>query len=91
MSIIAPFADSRQEGHLAEPGRFFEIYVRCPVEVCAVRDVKGHYSRAAAGALQNFTGVSGPFEEPTKANLIVDTNIYSVGECVEQILKLISC
>lgn len=90
MAIIAPFADSRAEGHLAEPVNFFEIYVRCPVDVCAMRDVKGNYKRAAAGALPNFTGVSAPFEEPEEANLIVDTNIYSVEECVDQILKLIS-
>ncbi len=90
MSIIAPFADSRQEARSAEPDNFFEIYVRCPVDVCAARDVKGHYKKAAEGSLPNFTGVSAPFEEPKEAHLIVDTDIYSVEECVDQVLKLIS-
>ena len=58
----------------ARLGRFFEIYLRCPPEVCAQRDRKGNYARALRGELPNFIGVDEPYEESSDPELIIDTS-----------------
>lgn len=61
-------------------GRYMEVYLRCPVEVCAARDYKGNYQRALAGELDNFIGITFPYEESTP-ELVLDTHRKSVEEC----------
>ncbi|MFA5005172.1 MAG: adenylyl-sulfate kinase, partial [Candidatus Omnitrophota bacterium] len=70
-------------------GNFKLVFVKCPAEVCAGRDVKGMYKKAKAGELKDFTGVSAPFEEPNDADVVVDTERLGVEECVAKILKSI--
>ena len=65
------------------------IYVDCPVKVCAERDVKGMYAKARAGEIADFTGVDAPYEVPQKPDLVVKTHLFSINECVNQILKAI--
>lgn len=85
--FISPFtADRRFARSLVPDGRFFEIYVKCDLEVVKRRDTKGLYAKAIAGELDNFTGISSPYEEPENAELVVETDISSVDEIVEQIL-----
>jgi adenylylsulfate kinase len=70
---------------------FLEIFVSTPIEICETRDVKGLYEKARAGKIQNFTGVSAPFEIPRNAILSIDTSDQSVEECVNILLdKLFS-
>jgi len=57
----------------AEIGRFVEVYVKCPLEVLIQRDEKGLYRRALAGEIDNFTGVSDPYEEPEGPEITVET------------------
>ena len=66
---IAPFEEDRKfNKNLISPfGKYVELYVDTPVEVCEERDVKGLYKAARAGTLKNFTGVSDPFEVPVNA------------------------
>lgn len=72
-ALISPFRLARQEA-LLEIGNFVEVYVKCPSEVCAKRDIKGHYAKALAGDLQNFTGVSDPYEAPLDPQIVLDTD-----------------
>jgi bifunctional enzyme CysN/CysC len=90
-STISPHAADRAVARAAARGAFHEIYVRASVATCEARDVKGHYARARAGELPDFTGVSAPYEEPEAPELLVDTNAspveFSVGTVVEYLIK----
>ncbi len=66
---------------------FFEIFVKCDLEVCKRRDPKGLYAKALAGEIKNFTGISSPYEEPQTPELVVETDLRSTEEIVEQIIN----
>ncbi|PID84803.1 MAG: bifunctional sulfate adenylyltransferase subunit 1/adenylylsulfate kinase [Chloroflexi bacterium] len=85
--FISPFAADRCFARQLVPnGRFIEIYVKCDLDVVKRRDTKGLYARAMAGEIDNFTGISSPYEEPENAELVVETDIHTVDELVEQII-----
>jgi sulfate adenylyltransferase len=88
---IAPFAASRQEirQRVEQHGLFVLVHVATPLAVCESRDRKGLYARARAGELTDFTGISSPYEEPTDADVSVDTSRQSVGESVTAILEVV--
>ena len=89
-AFISPYRnDRRRVRNLVSGGDFIEIYCRCSLEVCEKRDKKGLYSRARAGEIKEFTGISAPYEEPENADIIVDTDKVPLNECVEKILGLI--
>jgi len=89
-AFISPFrADRERVRSLVPHGDFFEIYCRCPLEVCETRDVKGFYKRARAGQIKDFTGISSPYEEPEQAELVVDTGMLSLEESVASVLLLL--
>ncbi len=89
-AFISPYRnDRRRVRNLVSGGDFIEIYCRCSLEVCERRDKKGLYSRARAGEIKEFTGISAPYEEPENADIIVDTDKVPLKECVEKILGLI--
>jgi adenylyl-sulfate kinase len=71
-SFISPYRERRAKSR-QEIGEFIEVYVECPVEVCAQRDVKGLYVKAFAGEIENFTGVSDPYEEPETPEILCRT------------------
>lgn len=68
---------------------FYEIYVSTPIEVCERRDVKGLYARARRGEINDFTGISAPFEAPAAPALTLDTSRMPLGQSVEAVLQLI--
>jgi adenylyl-sulfate kinase len=68
-------------------GRFVEVYCQCPLEVLVERDVKGLYKKALAGEIDNFTGVSDPYEEPLHAEVVANTASESPEICVAKILN----
>ena len=72
-------------------GDFIEVYCRCPLDICERRDVKGIYQRARAGEIPNFTGISSPYEEPEKPELIVDTGSIPLEQCVGQVINHLQC
>lgn len=87
-AFISPIrADRETVRELFDEGDFIEIYTRCTLDVCEERDVKGLYKRARAGEIPGFTGISSPYEEPTKPEIIIDTDKYSLDECVQQLLE----
>jgi adenylylsulfate kinase len=86
-TFISPFrADRAAVRSLIPPGGFVEAYVRCPLEVCEARDVKGLYRRARAGQISEFTGISSPYEPPKSPEIVLDTVSQSLDTCVQQLL-----
>ena len=89
-AFISPMrADRERVRSIVGTAKFLEVFVRCPLEECARRDVKGLYRLAQAGKIKNYTGVSSPYEEPLNPDAILDTHIHSLEECVDQVLRLI--
>ncbi len=87
-TFISPFQKERDFARSIIPeGRFFEIYVQCDIEVCKRRDPKGLYAKALRGEISNFTGISSPYEAPENPELVVETDLRSTEEIVEQILQ----
>ena len=89
-AFISPFRQDRERVRSIIPhGDFLEVYARCPLEVCEERDVKGLYRRARAGEIREFTGIDSPYEEPVNPELILETDRYSLDQCVDQVLELL--
>jgi bifunctional enzyme CysN/CysC len=73
VALVSPYAEDRAQAKASFPdGDFAEVWVKTPAEVCAQRDPKGLYKKAAAGELPNLTGVGQQYEEPAGAELILD-------------------
>jgi len=66
---------------------FFEVYIKADVETCSKRDPKGLYQKAQEGTISQFTGISSPYEEPEQPELVLDTTLSSVQECVQILLQ----
>lgn len=86
-SVISPYREVRDELRKAHDGRFVEIYVSTPVEVCAERDVKGLYAKQAAGEISGLTGVDDVYEEPLTPEIVLPTQEQSLDESVEQVWR----
>ncbi len=86
-AFISPYrADRDQVREILPEGEFIEVLVDCPLEECEKRDVKGLYKKARAGEIPEFTGISAPYEEPERPELVLKTAESSVEECVEQVI-----
>ena len=86
-TFISPFERDRDVCPVAAArGRFVEIYVKCDLEVCKRRDPKGLYARALRGEITEFTGISSPYEAPAAAELVIETDLVSAEDAVEQII-----
>ena len=83
-AAISPYRAVRDEVRARIPN-FVEVYVSCPVEVLAERDVKGLYKRALAGEIANFTGVSDPYEPPLSPEVTVNSSEETPEQSVEKI------
>ena len=68
---------------------FLEVFVSTPLEECEKRDVKGLYAKARKGEIQNFTGISAPFEVPEHPALSLDTSKLTLEESVNRLLELV--
>ena len=82
-SVISPYRNVRAELRELHAGRFFEIHVATPVEVCAERDVKGLYARQRAGEITGLTGVDDPYEPPLHPDAVLHTETQTVEQSVE--------
>jgi adenylylsulfate kinase len=89
-AFISPYMEDRAfiREKVGEDG-FFEVYVKCPVEVCENRDPKGFYKKARAGLIKNYTGVDAPYEEPPAPDLVLNTDELDVEESVRKVLELL--
>jgi sulfate adenylyltransferase len=85
---IAPYEAVRREVRetIERAGGFFMVHVATPLEVCERRDRKGLYSKARAGVVKDFTGISDPYEEPVAPEVSIDTTDLSPEECAQQVL-----
>ena len=84
-AAIAPYREARRWAR-KEIGNFVEVYVKCPLDVCRRRDVKGLYKLADEGKLKGFTGVDDPYEEPENPELVVETDKETPEQSVQRIL-----
>lgn len=87
-AFVSPYREIRDQIRKDMEG-FIEIFVKCPVEVCIERDVKGMYKKALAGEIKNFTGVSDPYEEPLNPELVIETDKESIEESVQKVLQML--
>ncbi len=86
VSAISPFRSERRMARdLFSDGEFIEVFVDTPLEECAKRDPKGLYKKAMAGELQNFTGISSPYEQPEAPEIHLKTAGHDPGELAAQI------
>ncbi len=83
-AAISPYREAREWAR-KEIGNFVEVYVKCPLEVCRQRDVKGLYKLVDEGRIKGFTGVDDPYEEPEHPELVIKTDKETVEESVSRI------
>lgn len=88
-SLIAPYQLARDKARemVEERGKFVEVFVSTPLEVCEERDVKGLYEKARKGLIKGFTGIDDPYEEPNNAELVIDGGSDSPEKNAEKVLE----
>ncbi|MFC5468834.1 adenylyl-sulfate kinase [Cohnella suwonensis] len=84
-SFISPYRQMR-ENCRQEIGAMKEIYVKCPLQECIRRDVKGLYHKALSGEIQSFTGISDPYEEPLQPDLVLETDLETTEKSAARII-----
>jgi adenylylsulfate kinase len=94
VAAVSPYRDSRNDVRamvekIGGPGSFLEVWVQCTVQECIRRDVKGMYAKALRGEIQQFTGVSDPYEEPIAPEVVVNTSVETPTQSVHRILEAI--
>jgi len=85
-ACISPYTAIRDENRELI-GRFVEVYCKAPIEKLIERDPKGLYKKALAGEIKGFTGIDDPYEEPEKAEIVVNTAEESIEESKQKILR----
>ena len=89
VAMITPYETSRQAARATVGGRFTEIWLKCPVEVCRQRDPKGLYRGSQALHGTKLTGIDDPFEEPLNPDLVLETARTPVDACADRVLELL--
>jgi len=89
-AFISPYREDRSRARAAAgPRRFFEVHVNSGLDTCERRDPKGHYRKARAGLLKDFTGVDAPYELPASPDIVIDTETQDVDACVSQLQEYV--
>jgi len=89
-TFISPFEKDRMTVRSLIPKeRFFEVFVKCDLEVCKRRDPNGLYKRALRGEIDDFTGISSPYEEPEDAEIVAETDLKTVENIVDDIAAIL--
>tara|TARA_R100000789_G_scaffold99238_1_gene105190 strand:- start:1031 stop:1495 length:465 start_codon:yes stop_codon:yes gene_type:complete len=89
-AFISPFITDRQMVRgLLPPGEFIEIFMNTPLNVCEERDPKGLYKKARSGELSHFTGIDSPYEMPEAPEVMLDTSVMPVDQCVDTVLEFL--
>jgi adenylylsulfate kinase len=89
-AFITPYKKSRMfVRELMKDYPFYECHVKCSVDECEKRDPKGLYKKARKGEITNMTGLTAPYEEPETPELIIDTNLAPLSECVDQLTQFL--
>jgi len=86
-AFISPFRKDRDiVRKLVQPEDFIEIFCKATLDICEQRDPKGLYKKARAGQIPEFTGINSPYEEPDSPELILDTGLHDIEECLARVL-----
>ena len=86
-AFISPFRADRERARQAmAAGRFVEVFVNAPLNICEQRDVKGLYARARANQIKEFTGISAPYEPPENPEIELHTDELTVAAGVQLII-----
>lgn len=89
-TFISPYQSMRDYCR-EEIESFVEVYVKCSLEECIRRDVKGLYKKALNQEIEQFTGISDPFEAPEQPNLVLNTEQESIEESVTKVIDYLKC
>jgi len=90
VSKISPFVENREDARKVLTNyNFLEVYVKCSIDSCEKRDVRGMYKKARDGEISNFIGIHVTYEPPTKPELVVDTENSVIDDSVQKILDYI--
>ncbi|MGQ0676131.1 MAG: adenylyl-sulfate kinase [Rhodospirillales bacterium] len=90
-AFISPYRADRERARLAaRDTSFHEVYIKADLSVCEKRDPKGLYKKARTGEITEFTGVSAPYEEPDRPELMVDTSEASIDDCARRIVEYVT-
>ena len=89
-AFISPYQSDRERARKIVKGGFHEIYIKADVETCEERDPKGLYAKARRGEILEFTGVDAPYETPDNPDLVIDTGVLSVEECIQALVKYVN-
>jgi bifunctional enzyme CysN/CysC len=89
-AFISPYRADRDRIRAAHAGHFYEIYINAPLNVCEARDPKGHYRRARSGEIENFTGVSAPYEPPFRPDLEILTAEWPLERCLSALVRFVN-
>ena len=85
-TFVSPLRSDREKVRDLLGKDFLEVYVKCSLETCEERDPKDLYKKARDGQIKNFTGIDSPYEEPKDAEIVLDTDVSDIDQCVEQII-----
>lgn len=89
VSVITPRQELRDLARDIIGFDYYEVFVKASYDLCEKRDVKGLYAKAATGEIENFTGKDSQFEEPTRPDLIIDTEGQEVADSVTTLLEAV--
>ena len=87
VSLISPYTENRESARkIIGEDKFIETFVKCPLDICEQRDVKGMYKKARNKEIKNFTGIDDDFDVPLKPEIVVESDKNSPEKNAEQIL-----
>lgn len=91
VSLVSPFIENRSDARkiVSDDSKFFEVYVKCSLDECETRDVKGMYKKARANEIKQFTGISDPYEAPENPDFVVETDKETLDESVQKLLTFL--
>ncbi|MCI3194867.1 adenylyl-sulfate kinase [Bacillus sp. HU-1818] len=87
-AFISPFREDRKMVKEKFPREeFFEIYIKCPLNICEERDPKGLYKKARSGEIKHFTGIDSPYEAPLSPDLTIESDKISIADAADLIIN----
>jgi len=88
VSLISPYNENRFTARqIIGTEKFVETYIKCSLEVCEKRDVKGMYKKAREGKIKNFTGIDDEYNVPKNPEIIVDSENWNLDEDIKHIIN----
>ncbi len=91
VSLVSPYKENRDNAReiINSGDQFAECYIKCSIEKCEQRDVKGMYAKARRGEIKGFTGIDDPYETPDNPNLLIDTEHESLTDSAKKVKEFL--